>query len=58
MDFLFAAALFFLGAIALIALLIELIGLSERKRRAEQLIKLEREMLDAAINDALKRRGE
>jgi hypothetical protein len=45
------------GALALIALLVELIGLSERRRR-DKMIKLERELLDAAINDALKRRGE
>lgn len=57
MGWLIGFALFIIGAIVLIMLLVELIGWSERRRR-DKLIKLERELLDAAINDALKRRGE
>ena len=57
MEWLIGFALFIIGAIVLITLLVELIGWSERRRR-DKLIKLERELLDAAINDALKRRGE
>jgi FtsZ-interacting cell division protein ZipA len=57
MDWLIGFALFIIGALVLITLLVELIGWSERRRR-DKLIKLERELLDAAINDALKRRGE
>jgi hypothetical protein len=44
-----------IGAIVLITLLVELIGWSERRRR-DKLIKLERELLHAAINKALKKR--
>lgn len=57
MDLLLAVAIFLSGAVALITLLVVLIGLPERKRRAKT-IKLERELIDAAINNALKRRGE